>query len=315
MTPRPLPSPGAPFEPCVALSRAGRHQEAVEDLRRVVAAQPLHREQRGAAVEALVAISRLAQAAGDIVHATLALEEARRLAPTFADVHYRLALARLQGQQRAGARRSLQEALRINPRYVAARVELALLDAREGMLGEALDTLKRLGEELTLEEPRLFRRGLESLEHADWEGAAVQLREALQLDQSGVQSVVDEFHARMERGDRAGAARIVRQALASFPSYADLHHLLGVAELEEGHLDDAVSSLARALELHPDFHMARVHLARALEALGDLAQAEEQVAMVLEADPEHPHATELAERWQRRHRRPERAGRASRKGS
>jgi tetratricopeptide (TPR) repeat protein len=315
MTPRPLPSSGAPFESCVALSRAGRHQEAVEDLRRIVAAQPLHREQRGAAVEALVAISRLAGAAGDIVHATLALEEARRLAPTFADVHYRLALARLQGQQRAGARRSLQEALRINPRYVAARVELALLDAREGMLGEALDTLKRLGEELTLEEPRLFRRGLESLEHADWEGAAMQLREALQLDQSGVQSVVEEFHARMEHGDRAGAARVVRQALASFPSYADLHHLLGVAELEEGHLDDAVSSLARALELHPDFHMARVHLARALEALGDLAQAEEQVAMVLEVDPEHPQATELAERWQRRHRRPERAGRASRKGS
>jgi tetratricopeptide (TPR) repeat protein len=314
MSPRPLRPAGAPFEACIALSREGRHQEAVDDLRRVVAAQPLHREQRGAAVEALVAISRLAHASGDLTHARLALEEARRLAPMFADVHYRLALARLQGQQRASARRSLQEALRINPRYVAARVELALLDAREGMLGEALDTLRRLGDELTVEEPRLYRRGLESLEHADWESAGDQLRQALKLDQAGAQSVVEEFHARMERGDRAGAARVVRQALPSFPGYADLHHLLGIAELEEGHLDDAVSSLARALELHPDFHMARVHLARALEALGDLVQAEEQVAMVLESDPEHPHAAELAERWQRRHRRPARAGKASRKG-
>jgi tetratricopeptide (TPR) repeat protein len=299
----------------VDLARAGRHLEAVEDLRRVVASRPLHPQHRGAAVEALVSISRMAQASGDLANATAALEEARRLAPTFADVHYRLALARLAAQQRAGARRSLQEALRINPRYVAARVELALLDAREGMLGEALDTLRSLGDEHRVEEPRLFHDGLESLEHADWDAAGEQLRQALQLDKPGVKEVIEEFHVRMERGDRAGAARAVRGALQAFPSYADLHYLLGSAELEEGNLDDAVSSLARALELHPDLHKARVQLARALEALGDLAQAEEQASMVLEADPEHPDALELAERWKRLHRRPGQPGKAPRKRS
>src|SRR6185369_8063146 len=114
---------------------------------------------------------------------------------------------------------------------------------------------------------------------------------------------------------RPGAARCVREALHDHPGYADLHYLLGIAELDEGHLDDAISALARALELHPDYHAARVQLARALEASGDLVQAEEQVGLVLQADPQHPQALELAERWSRLHRRSGRAAVSPRKAS
>lgn len=310
MSPRPLEHHHDAFDACVELARAGRYPQAVADLRRGLHRRTLHPQIRGAAAQALTRIARIAQDAGERDHATAALEEAVRIAPRFADVHYRLALLRLAAQRTVEARRSLEEALRINPRYVAARVEVALLDAREGRLGEALETLRRLGADHSPEEPRLFGRGLESLEHADWEEAGSLLKQALRLDQPGVNQVIEEFHALMRRGDRAGAAGRVREAMRQHPGYADLHHLLGIAELEEGHLDDAVSSLARALELHPDYHAARVELARALEALGDLAQAEEQVAWVLQADPGHPRALELAERWQRRARRGQRAGAA-----
>ena len=60
-----------------------------------------------------------------------------------------------------------------------------------------------------------------------------------------------------------------------------------------------MASLARALELNPDNHGARVQLARVLEALGDLEQARAQVALVLRADPAHPQARELEARWTR----------------
>src|SRR5207249_11365048 len=143
--------------------------------------------------------------------------------------------------------------------------------------------------------PRLFREGIQSLEHADWQEAGTRLRRALHLDEPGLNEMLEDVRQRIARGDRVTAARRLREALVQHPGYADLLCWLGIAELEEGHLDDAIATLARALELHPDYHAARVQLARALEASGDLVQAEEQIGWVLESDPRNPQALELAE--------------------
>jgi tetratricopeptide (TPR) repeat protein len=315
MSPRPLPKSQGSFEAFVDLARDGQHFQALEKLARALNDQPLHAQVRGAAVEALGRISRMAESAGDLGSAARALEEALRIAPRYADVHYQLARLEIQARQFAGARKSLGAALRINPTYVAARVELALLDAREGLLGEAIEALRKLDLGRAPHEPRLFHRGIQSLEHADWQEAETLLRQALHLDEPGLSERLDEVHARMNRGDRAGAARLIRDSLREHPGYVDLHCLLGIAELEEGHFDDAIATLAHALELHPDYHLARVHLARALEVSGDLVQAEEQVALVLESDPQNPQALELAERWERWHRRRGRSTSPPRKAS
>jgi tetratricopeptide (TPR) repeat protein len=99
----------------------------------------------------------------------------------------------------------------------------------------------------------------------------------------------------------------MQQAIGTRETYADLHYLLGAAEFEAGHYDDALASLARALELHPDFHHARVALARVLEAYGDVARATEQIGLVLQLQPDHPQALALQERWTRRRARVPRA--------
>lgn len=315
MSPRPLPPSQGSFDVFVDLARDGHHLQALEKLARALTDQPLHAQVRGAAVEALTRISRMAEGAGDLGSATSALEEALRIAPRYADVHYQFARLEIQARRFAGARKSLDAALRINPGYVAARVELALLDAREGLLGEAIEALRRLDLGRAPHEPRLFHRGIQSLEHADWQEAETLLRQALHLDEPGLSERLDEVRARMGRGDRLGAARLIRETLADHPGYVDLHCLLGIAELEEGYFDDAIATLAHALELHPDYHAARVQLARALEASGDLVQAEEQVALVLESDPQNPQALELSERWGRWHRRRRRSAGASRKDS
>ncbi len=108
---------------------------------------------------------------------------------------------------------------------------------------------------------------------------------------------------------------MLREAVEAHPGYPDLHYLLGCSELEAGLCDDALASLARALELHPDYHTARVQLARTLEALGDLVQAGEQVALVLQEDPAHPQALELQSRWTRRRDAGSRAAALARKAS
>jgi tetratricopeptide (TPR) repeat protein len=314
MSPRPLDPSHESFEACVELARGGHPDQALDQLARALAEQPQHAQVRGAAVEALTRISRMAEGTGDLVCAARALEEALRIAPRFADVHYRLARVQLARRQEKAARKSLDAALRINPQYVAAQVERALLDAREGLLGEAIEALRKLELARAPHEPRLFHRGIESLEQADWQEAGSLLRQALHLDEPGLSERIAEARTRLSGGDRSGAARLIHEALIEHPAYADLHCLLGIVELEEGHVDDAIATLAQALELHPDYHAARVHLARALEASGDLAQAEEQIALVLEADPQNPPALELAERWGRWHRRSGRSA-GSRKGS
>jgi tetratricopeptide (TPR) repeat protein len=103
----------------------------------------------------------------------------------------------------------------------------------------------------------------------------------------------------MEHGEPDAAARLLRSALAAHSGYPDLHLLLGSAEFRAGHLDDALVSFARALELHPDLHAARVEFARVLEALGQASQAAEQLRLVLEREPTHSQAGELAARWSR----------------
>jgi tetratricopeptide (TPR) repeat protein len=275
----------------------------------------LHEQHRSSAASSLGRIARMAETAGDLETAERALDQALRIAPGYADLHFQQACLLLRRQRRADGRRELAAALKINPRYVAARVELALLDAREGLLGEALETFRRLGEDQRIEEPRTFHQGLKSLERADWDEAGALLKQALKVSDTRVEDAIHNFHAMMAQGHPDRALQVLREAVHRNEGYADLHYLLGTAELEQGHLDDALASLARALELHPDYHAARVQFARTLEALGDPTQATEQVALVLEVDAEHPQALQLHERWTRRRTRRRRSVIDSRKAS
>ncbi len=304
---RPSPLPESEFGAAVRTARAGRHERAVEQIERTLASGPVSAQRQAAAVEALAYVARLAEAAADPAQAAAALEAALRLRPDYPDLHYRRARLLLELDRPAEARRELERALALNPGYVAARIERALLDASEGFIGEALEALRALGEEAQVDEPGDFAQGLESLERADWEEAGALFNRALSLDPSREGGPLERAQALLEEGDAAGAAEALHAVLPGRESWPDLHYLLGSAELQRGHFDDALASLARALELNPDFHAARVQFARALEAVGSLAQAGEQVALVLQQDPAHPQALELHERWTSRARRPTRA--------
>jgi tetratricopeptide (TPR) repeat protein len=301
MSPQPLPpEESSVFDPAIAMARDGRLDEALAELSRLLRVQDKRGRRRDAGALAFAQVARFAEGSGDLATALHALDEALRLAPRYADLHYRRGCVLVARQQRPAARAALEQALSINPRYVAARLELALLDAREGLLGESLATLRALGEEHRVEEPRAFHQGLRSLERADWDEAGALLKSAMRLSEPAVDHALERHQALVARGEHASALHALREAIAAHPGYPDLHYLLGSCELGAGLIDDALASLARALELHPDYHAARVQFARALEALGDRVQAGEQVALVLQEDPANPQALELQARWTRR---------------
>jgi len=295
----PQPDPSIPFDEALELASAGRHADAVMRALEIAGQSP-EESRAAAAAQVLARIARLAEGNGDLAAADRALEHAIILRPGYADLHFQYGALLVQRGRRAEARRELKAALEIHPRYLAARVELAMLEAREGSIGEALTALSELQRDRGIEEPHTFQQGLQSLEHADWDAADAQFRLAVRGSHPRLDRQLERYRELMGEGNAERAADVLREALEHHESYPDLHALLGGCELGLGHFDDALCSLARALELNPDFHGARVQMALALDALGDRAGASEQLALVLQAEPGHAEALEVSDRWQPR---------------
>jgi tetratricopeptide (TPR) repeat protein len=300
MSPRPAESPQHRFEAVLRLAREGRLAEAIAAAERELGTP----DAGGEAAGALAEVARLAQSAGDLEAAAAALERALELRPGHADLHYRLACVLLRLKRGGEARVELNRALEINPRYVAARIERAQLDAREGFLGEALGTLRALSQEVPLAESEDFRLGLGRLDRGEWDEARADFGRAIESASDGLRQRLQRSDALIAGDDFARAMTELHQAIAEHPAYPDLHARLGRAELLQGHWDDAAASFGRALELNPSFHEARVGLARALEALGMRAQAMDQLTLVLEREPENGEARDLQGRWTATQARP-----------
>jgi tetratricopeptide (TPR) repeat protein len=301
MSPRPTELPESGFEPALRHAREGRFAEAIDAVEHGIS----HRDPEAVAnpaVTALAEIGRRAQAAGALALAEQALERAIALRSRYPDLHHLLAQVLMAAGRGREARRALEKALALQPRFTAARLDLALLDAREGLVGESLDALRQLARDTRIEDANAFQQGLQRLSQAEWSDAEPLLRRALALSDPEMRERLEGFRERLESGDPAGALGCLEDLMPRYAAYPDLHDLVGVAELKLGRADDALASFARALELNPDFHDARVHLAQALEALGESVQAGEQVAMVLDRDPAHAGALALEEAWaERRH--------------
>src|SRR6185503_16795690 len=165
-------------------------------------------------------------------------------------------------------------------RYRVARLERALLDAREGQVGKALAELRELSSEIPENEASEFRDGIERLERTDWEQAEPLLKRAMERSSPDLKAPLESVHRHLERGEAGEAIRVLQDILPAHQRFPDLHYLLGLAELKLGHFDDALASLAQALVLNPDFHDARVQFACALECVGETAHAAGQLAMV-----------------------------------
>jgi tetratricopeptide (TPR) repeat protein len=292
----PQPDPSLPFDDALELAAAGRYADAAMRALEVAGESP-EESRAAAAAQVLARIARLAESADDLSAADRALEHAIILRPRYADLHFQYGALLVQRGRRMEARRELEAALEIHPNYLAARVELAMLEAREGRIGEALCALRDVQRDHGISEPHTFQQGLQSLERADWDAAEQQFRRAVRGSHPRLDRQLERYRELMAEGSPERAADVLRAALEGHERYPDLHALLGACELGLGHFDDALCSFARALELNPEFHGARVQMALALDALGDRAGASEQLSLVLQAEPGHAQATELSERW------------------
>lgn len=296
------PEAADPLLAAHALAAAGDAARAYACLEHALARPAPTRQQRQAQASALAAVARAAERAGDEALARRALTAALERVD-WADLHFALGALLVRTGERDAARHAFDRALAINPRYRAAAVERAMLDARDGRVSEAVLRLRELSAAAPAGEAAL-RAGLERLRESSVDDAARWLRETLSGGDAEVGAMLDDARARLTAGDSAGALARLREAVDVRPGYADLHALLGAQELRAGHFDDGIDSLSHALTLNPGFHGARLELARGLEARGERERALAQLREVLQVEPGHHEAAAFYERLTARRRGP-----------
>ena len=76
-----------------------------------------------------------------------------------------------------------------------------------------------------------------------------------------------------EAGDDIAALGAFEALLETCPRYADVHYLVGLVHERQGRLDDATTSLERALSINPKYAECLVALASVYEQQGEFSQS------------------------------------------
>lgn len=209
------------------------------------------------------ALGRACFEQGDDAQASVWLTKLVATRAGFADVHYMLGLLAERRGELESASRSLEEALRINPGYVEARLALVSVCEQQGDYERAREVASR----------GAGRRDAAGDERVDvtTRGKIANLQAAL----------ADAYR---EAGELREAVDAYRKALALCPEFHDIRHRLGLALREAGLPAQALREFARIQERSPGFLAASVQLGVTYFSLGRREEALREWRQVLARD-------------------------------
>ena len=258
----------------------------------------LQLDERRRALEELdaegVGDAELAQAIGEMARlyhaydltaaAAVYYERATLLAPGEFRWHYLLGLLRQTRGELEAAADSLETALAQRTDDVPALARLGAVRTRQGRRQESRGLLERALREDPSCAFALRELGELDLEDGDAEAALRRFRRALELQPGAASLHVLLANALREIGDLEAAAEHLEryadvpveladplaEAMVAEASGASAWLLRGHTSLKEGHLEEAVLSYRKALQLDPGNAPGRESLAYALADLGDV---------------------------------------------
>jgi len=214
----------------------------------------------------LLTVARERFATRDYRGAILLLDSAIRSGQGYADAHHLLGMCYALTEQPEQALQSFDSAVRLNPRYVEAHLNRAIV---LGDLGRAAEAEEGMKQALALGAP----------------------------DASGFPSMVADrlanMHAELGRAYReAGAfvkaAEHLEAALALRPGFSDLRLELARTRLEAGNPGAAESELDEVLAKHPNWLDAMLLRGLAAYLSGNLEQAKIVWDRASERNPDEP---------------------------
>lgn len=207
--------------------------------------------------------------------------------PGWADVHHRLGRLAMQAGEAEAAAQHLDQAMAINPDYLAARLDRVetILAGAPGVLEDNFNRLRQLcPTELAADV-----EDLDSLIMASNHEAAVDLIAQLRAQLRSVhreRRAQAEQHLRDQKADEALA--ILDDVMEECGRFPDLLHLAGLAWSQKGDALKAEDHFREALGHNPRFVRARVNLGLALMDQMRLGDAEGEFLAVLDIVEDHP---------------------------
>lgn len=207
--------------------------------------------------------------------------------PGWADVHHRLGRLAMQAGEVGAAANHLDQAMAINPDYLAARLDRVetILGGAPGVLEDHFNRLRQLcPTELAAD-----IEDLDSLIGASNQEAATELIAQLRAQLRSVhreRRAHAEQHLRDQKPDEA--LEILDDVMEECGRFPDLLHLAGLAWAQKGDALKAEDHFREALGHNPRFVRARVNLGLALMDQMRLGDAEREFLAVLDIVEDHP---------------------------
>jgi len=273
---------------------------------------------------ALLAESARLLKAGASMRARSVLERAIEIDPDNAEAHHRLGVAQAQEENYSGAAEHLGRAIAINAQLIGAHVDLGNVlrlrgeaDAAAAAYRRALELdrsnplahynlglLLRQAGDAAAALPHLFRARDLMPEHADalnelalclielhrFEEAIERLETELarRPDSAAVNTWLGFVYQKMLRA--TDAWECYQRAAALGAGDAEFFNNRGIVLQDLGRLEEALASYGHALELQPDYPLARFHRGLVRLMLGDFERGwpDYEVRLVSEDNPQRP---------------------------
>ncbi|MBI4815735.1 MAG: tetratricopeptide repeat protein [Deltaproteobacteria bacterium] len=217
--------------------------------------------------EAYLAKGREAYEKADYVAAERSLTEAvHRGASGYADVHHQLGVIYHSWGLLPKARAEFEEALRINPRYTEAALNLSITYNDLGRYSESRELLARFAP------PGAEQPGHE-LTKAKIANLHAEVGDAYRSAAMPKEAVIE-----------------YRKALGLAPHFVDIRNRLAQTLAEMGERDEAIGELRVACADRPGYVPARLQLALLLYGRGDKDGAKKELQRVLEIQPTNERA-------------------------
>jgi len=209
------------------------------------------------------------------------------LQPGWADIHNRLGEMFHRLARFSQAERCFGQALAINDRYFAARLNLCETMVAAGNLTGAAEELETLRANC----PPVYRDGLEQLaedfaarREVDWPERFASIRA---LAPSNLDVARQNALVAIQNGESEQAIPMLEEMLREHPTFPDLHHLLGLAHGDQGDHDEAIACFRRALDINEHYLKARINLAFTYMELEQFDAAERELDLALVTDPDN----------------------------
>jgi TolB-like protein len=204
---------------------------------------------------------------------------------------------RAQGTKEANAvaKRLIREALRIDPNYAQAHIELSCTLGVEVWQGASESPQETIAEAM-----KEAQRALEldpSLAEAEAHVAQVYLlwrqhdkavefgERAVRLDPNSARAMMHLATALNFSFRNEEALPIVKQAIRLNPFFPNLYNQLGIACRETGRYDEGIAAFKKTFQLAPNYLLGHINLAALYIYAGREAEARAEVAQVQRIDP------------------------------